>query len=446
MRQFLFRTARPLVILTAALSVISSQAHAQGKVQPVFVDAIVAVVNSEVITKREVDTRLKDAVKQLQAQGIALPPQAELQHQMLERLILEKVQLQSAKESGIGADDSMVDRAIQSVAAQNQMTLPQFRERLAKEGLSYPSFREEMRREIIMQRLRERNNAANVQVSEAEIDNYLNQQKRMGGQNQELHLAHILVRIPENASAEQIEERRQRAEAILNRLTGGEDFAKVAATFSDASDALNGGDLDWRTPDRLPQLFLDTVAGMGNGQVSKVLKSTNGFHIIKLVERRAGKGDTQQGPVVEQTHARHILIKVNQLTSAADARRKLAAIRERIANNAVSFADMAKQYSEDGSAANGGDLGWIYPGDTVPQFEAAMNALQPGQMSDLVETPFGFHLIQVIERKQDEASNERVRQMVRQALRERKMEEAADAWLRELRDSAYVEYRNESNS
>lgn len=445
MRQFIYRTFRQFSLLAAALLPLAmpSQATAQSRVEPVLVDAIVAVVNSEVITRREINQRMVEISKQLKAQGIALPDHAELQKQMLERLIVERVQLQTAKENGITADDAVVDRAIQSIATENHLSLPQFRERLAQEGLNYASFREDIRREIIMQRVRERSSTGNTQVSEAEIDNYLSMQKTMGGQSQELHIAHILVRIPENASSQMIAERQQRAEAIAGRLRGGEDFARTAATYSDAPDALNGGDLGWRTPDRLPQLFFEVAANLGEGQVSPVVKSASGFHIIKVVGRRTGQDAGAQGPVIQQTQARHILIKVDQLTTAQEARRKIVDIRDRITHNAATFEELAKQYSEDGSAANGGDLGWIYPGDTVPQFEQAMNALQPGQISGPVESPFGFHLIQVIERKTDAASEERTRQMVRRALRERKVEEATNSWLRELRDTAYVEYRED---
>jgi len=257
-------------------------------------------------------------------------------------------------------------------------------------------------------------------------------------------LAQILIRIPENASAEQIAQRRQRADEALQQLRTGADFARVAATYSDATDALKGGDMGWRTLDRLPQIFVDAVADRRENELV-VAKSANGFHILRVLGRRtstpAKAGTTAAAPAVTQTHARHILIKVNQVVPANEARRKLVELKERLTNKAATFPELARLYSNDGSAAKGGDLGWLYPGDTVPEFERAMNALQPGEVSDPIESPFGYHLIQVIERKTDDVSQERQRLQARSALRERKIEEATEEWLRQLRDRTYVEYR-----
>jgi peptidyl-prolyl cis-trans isomerase SurA len=261
-------------------------------------------------------------------------------------------------------------------------------------------------------------------------------------------MAQILIRIPENASAEQIAQRRGRAEEAFQQLKSGVDFAKVAAAYSDASDGLQGGEIGWRSPERLPQLFLDAIAGLNPGDVSAVLKSANGFHIVKLTGKRIPS--VMHGgaalPSIQQTHARHILIKLSQVVSAAEARRKLVDLKQRLDNKAAKFEDLAKQYSNDFSASKGGDLGWIYPGDTVPEFERAMNALQPGQVSEPVESPFGYHLIEVLERKTDDVSPERQRMVARQAIRERKLGEANEDWLRQLRDRAYVEYRLDDNS
>jgi peptidyl-prolyl cis-trans isomerase SurA len=449
MRSCLIRNMYVAGILSGLSFAMQLPAHAQSaapaQAKVAYVDSIVAIVNNGTITRRELDRRMAELEKRLTAQGIALPPRTQLQKQLLERLIVEQAQIQLAREGGITVDDTMLDRAVTQIAAQNQLSLPDFRKQLEKEGIPYASFREEIRREILMQRVRERNVNGNIQISESEIDNYLSAQNNAAATGaDELHLAHILVRVPENASSAQIAERSRRAEEIRARLAQGDDFAKTAATYSDSSDALNGGDLGWRSRDRLPQLFLDGTKDLQAGQISPVIKSANGFHIIKLAERRSGSNNPAAGPVVQQTHARHILIKVNQLVSAADARRKLVEIKERLDNNAGTFEELAKQYSNDLSASQGGDLGWIYPGDTVPQFEQAMNELQPGQVSGPVESPFGFHLIQVLERKTDDASRERTRQAVRQAIRERKLEEATEDWLRELRDSTYVEYRDES--
>lgn len=450
MRHCLIRKMYVVGVLSGLSLALQAPVHAQSaaatQAQPAFVDGIVAVVNNGTITKRELNTRLIELEKRLTSQGIALPPRTQLQKQLLERMIVEQAQIQLAKEGGITVDDTMLDRAVTQIAAQNQLSLPDFRSQLEKEGIAYNSFREEIRREILMQRVRERNVNSAVTVSESEIDNYLSAEKSAATGRDELHLAHILVRVPENASSSQIAERQKRADDIRARIAQGEDFAKTAATYSDSSDALNGGDLGWRGQDRLPQLFLDGVTNLQSGQVSPVIKSANGFHIIKVVERRSGTKDPAATPAVQQTHARHILIKVNQVVSAAEARRKLVDIKERLDNHAATFEELAKQYSNDLSASQGGDLGWIYPGDTVPQFERAMNELQPGQVSEPIESPFGFHLIQVLERKTDDASRERTRQAVRQSIRERKIEEATEDWLRELRDTTYVEYRDEALS
>jgi peptidyl-prolyl cis-trans isomerase SurA len=414
------------------------------------IDTIVAVVNNEVITQKELDERTEMIVKRISSQGqnANLPPRAEIQRQVLERMISDSAQLQLAKETNIQVDDTMLDRAVARIAEQNRMSLQEFRNQLEKQDMSFAKFREEIRGEIIMQRLREREVDNKIQISESEIDNYLAEEAGAGHSQQEWNVAQILVRIPENASPEQIEQRRQRAEQILQQLKSGADFAKLAATSSDGEDALKGGELGWRAQDRLPQLFADAVANLQPGEVAPVVKSANGFHILKLVGKRTpsimrANSNAAAPTSITQTHVRHILIKVNQIVSSLDAQRKLVDLKQRLDNKAATFEELARSYSNDLSASKGGDLGWIYPGDTVPEFERAMNALQPGQISEPIESPFGFHLIQVLERKTEDVSQERKRLVARQALRERKLEEATQEWLRQVRDRAYVEYRNE---
>lgn len=414
------------------------------------VDSIVAVVNNEVITQKELDTRTEMILSRIASQGqnANLPPRAEVQRQVLERMIVEMAQLQLAKEMNIQVDDLTLDRAVARIAEQNRVSLQEFRNELEKQGMPFAKFREEIRNEIIMQRLREREVDNKIQISESEIENYLAEESGAGHSQQEWNVAQILVRIPENASPEQIEQRRQRAEQLLQQLKSGADFAKLAAASSDADDALKGGELGWRTQDRLPQLFVDAMANLQAGEVAPVVKSANGFHILKLVGKRTPSvvraGSNAAAPTtITQTHARHILIKVNQIVSSLDAQRKLQDLKQRLDNKAATFEELARSYSNDLTASKGGDLGWIYPGDTVPEFERAMNALQPGQISEPIESPFGFHLIQVLERKTEDVSQERKRLVARQALRERKLEEATQEWLRQLRDRAYVEYRNE---
>jgi peptidyl-prolyl cis-trans isomerase SurA len=417
------------------------------RVKPQLADAILVVVNSEVITRREFLERLQETEARLQSQGGKPPPRAQLQHQLLERMIVEHVQLQQAKERGIRVDDATLDRAIGRIAEQNKLSLPDFRKQLELQGMTFAKFREEIRHEIMIQRLRERDVDNKVQISDAEIDNYLAAHSDTAGTApQELDIAQILIGIPENATAAQLAERRKRAEEVVTQLNSGGDFAKLSAAYSDASNAMTGGDMGWRTQDRLPQLFIDAVANLQTGQLAPIVKSANGFHILKLLGKRTASimqgGDDAAAPnAVMQTHASHILIKVNQVVSAAEARRKLLELKQRLDNHAATFEELAKLYSNDFSAAQGGDLGWIYPGDTVPEFERAMNALPVGKVSDPVETPFGYHLILVKERKMSDVSKERKRLEARQAIRARKIEEATQDWLRQLRDSAYVEYR-----
>jgi len=436
---------RFLCVLAVAL-LLSPSSFAQDKIaakQPVLVDAIVAVVNTDVITLKELDDRVRMVEQRLKRQNTQMPPREILQRQLLERLIVTRAQMQMARDSGIRVDDIMLDRAVSRIAEQNQLSLQTFRDQLERDGLSFARFREEIREEITLQRLREREVDNKLQIGESEVDNYL---AASAGKNdaglQEINLAQILVRVPENASPQQIADRRKRAETAIAQLKSGADFAKTAASFSDAGDALSGGDLGWRSVSRLPQLFVDAVEKINEGEIAPLVRSANGFHVLRLNGRRiATLAKGASGTMVQQTHARHILIKVNQIVSSTEARRKLAELRERLVNKAAKFEDLARLYSNDGSASKGGDLGWIYPGDTVPEFERAMNALSPGEVSQPVESPFGFHLIEVLERKTEEVSRERQRLMARQSLREQKLDEAYEDWLRQLRDRAYVEYR-----
>jgi peptidyl-prolyl cis-trans isomerase SurA len=433
-----------MALCLAAVATAQAQEKANStRQQPVLVDAIVAVVNTDVITMKELDERLQLVEQRMKRQKMQAPPRELLQKQLLERLIVNRAQMQLARESGIRIDDIMLDRAIARIAEQNGVTVQVLRDQLEREGTSFARFREEIREEITLQRLREREVDNRLQIAESEVDNFL---AASGGQpdgaQQEINIAQILVRVPENASAQQIADRKKRAEEAVAQLKTGADFAKVAASFSDAGDALTGGDLGWRSPSRLPQLFVEATEKLADGQIAPVVRSANGFHVLKLVGRRSASL-VKAGPAntVQQTRARHILIKVNQIVSAAEARRKLVELKQRLDNNAAKFDELARLYSNDGTASKGGDLGWIYPGDTVPEFERAMNALKPSEISQPVESPFGYHLIEVLERKTGEVSKERQRMAARQSLREQKLEEAYEDWLRQLRDRAYVEYR-----
>jgi peptidyl-prolyl cis-trans isomerase SurA len=379
----------------------------------------------------------------MRRQNMQIPPRDLLQKQLLERLIVNRAQMQMARDSGVRIDDAMLDRAVARIAEQNGITVQALRDQLERDGISFARFRDEIREEITLQRLREREVDNKLQITESEIDSFLaSSTARSADAQQEINIAQILVRVPENASAQQIADRKKRAEQAIEQLKSGGEFAKIAASFSDAGDALTGGELGWRSSARLPQLFVEAVDKLGDGEIAPLVRSANGFHVLKLVGRRTvGGTKSSAANVVQQTRARHILIKVSQIVSAAEARRKMVELKSRLDNGAAKFEDLARLYSNDGSASKGGELGWIYPGDTVPEFERAMNALKPGEVSQPVESPFGYHLIEVLERKTEELSRERQRLAARQALREQKLEEAYEDWLRQLRDRAYVEYR-----
>ncbi|MDD2885610.1 MAG: peptidylprolyl isomerase [Dechloromonas sp.] len=403
--------------------------------EPIEADHIVAVVGDGVITRYELRTRLASALKQLEKQGTPLPAQDVLERQMLERLIMERVQLAYARESGLRVDDQQLDQAMGRIAANNKLTPQEFRTAIEKDGMVFAKFREEIRAEMITVRLREREVDSRLVISDSEIDNYLANQAATGG-GEEFQLTHILLRAPESATPEQLQKLRARGEQALNRARAGENFAQLAAAFSDAPDALQGGEIGWRSLDRLPTLYAEAASHLKTGEVSDLLRSSAGYHLIKLVDRRGGSAPAS----VRQTKARHILIRTNEVVSATEARHKLENVRDRI-RHGVDFAEQARLYSQDGSAGKGGDLGWLSPGDTVPEFERAMDALKAGEVSEVVQSPFGMHLIQIIERRDRDVSEERQRSLARQAIRERKLDEAYQDWLRQLRDRVYVENR-----
>lgn len=401
------------------------------------IDAVAVVVNNDVITQNELRDKLRTTEAQLKAQGTPLPAHDVLERQMLERMISDMLQLQFAAESGIRVDDSQLDMALSRIAEQNKFAgLNELRARLKKEGIDFEQYREEVRNEMIFTRVREREIESKLTISDGEVDAYLANQAKMGNNKEEFHLAHILVVVPEQASADKIKASLARADQAFQQLKEGADFAQVAAGTSDAKDALKGGDLGWRAVDRLPPAFLDILRKLKPGENTEVMRSTSGFHILKLIEKRNANAPV----VITQTHARHILIKTSEIVPDAEAKKRIMEIKQRIEAGA-DFAEQAKRYSEDGSAQQGGDLDWLSPGQTVAGFEDVMNKLKPGQIG-LAQTQFGWHLIQVIERRNTDVSEQQKRQQARSAIGTFKSDELYQDWLRQLRDRAFIEYHN----
>lgn len=402
-------------------------------------DYIVAVVNSEPVTNNEVRSRLARAEAQLAQQGGAMPPRELLAREVLERLILERVQLQQARESGIKVDDYAVTQAEQGVARQNNLTVDELYRRLARDGMSKERFREELRNQLLQQRLREREVEARVKVSDLDIDQYLReQQQTVDLSAMEINLGHILILVPENATPAQVAERQARAQSAADKVRAGEDFAAVAREFSDAPEGRRDGLLGLRPADRYPELFVNSTQGKAVGSIVGPVRSPAGFHVLKVVERvTAGLPTT-----VVQSHARHILLRTGPQLSESAAAARLADYRRRVQMGQADFAALAREYSQDGSSKEGGDLGWANPGRYVPEFEQALNALKPGDISEPVVSRFGVHLIQLLERREAKLTQREQRDMARDTVREKKLDEAYATWAQELRGRAYVEYRD----
>ena len=394
------------------------------------------MVNDEAITQYELNDQRRAVLVQMRESRMTPPPPDVLERQLLERMITERALMQFAKETGVRVDDTAIERAIARIAQENKLTPEQFREAIARENLTYAKYREDVRKEMIISRLREREAEGRVNVTDAEVDQFLASAAARGGNDREFLLSHVLVGVPEQSSPEQLEQRRRRAEDALAQIRAGTEFQQVAASMSDAPDALQGGSLGWRTAARLPSVFAEVVRGMKQGDVSGVLRSPAGFHIVKLVDQR----DRNAPVVVDQAKVRHILIRVNETVSESDAKARIDRVKDRI-DTGAKFEDMARINSEDPSSARGGDLGWLSPGDTVPEFEQAVAKLAVGEVSQPVRSPFGWHLIRVDERRTQDVTKERQREQARQAIRQRKADEAFQDFVRQTRDRSYVEYK-----
>jgi len=424
----MFREAASCVV--AALLLVGSLLTLQA--QAADIDRVLVIVNDEVITESEFAERLRGVLRDLNSREGSLPDRELLQRQVLERMINDRIQMQIASRLGVTVTDQMLDAAMQSIAKNNGLTIPELQEKVRKEGLTFDSLREHVRQQMTIRSLVEREIHARVDVSDEEVEAFL---ASNGGQAspREYNVSHILIRLPKSATGDEIDKARSSAEEVLQKLRKGLEFRKAVLSYSQANDALEGGNLGWRKPGQLPALFLDALKPLKTGEFTDILRSPNGFHILYV---NALRGET--GGKIAETHVRHILIKTDAFISNAEAIRRLQDIHDRIVSG-EDFAELAKAHSDDPlSSANGGDLGWVQQGETVRAFEAVMNALPINQLSEPVTTPYGVHLVQVLERRVRDMGEQFDQNKARQQLRARKAEERYEQWLRQLRDESYV--------
>jgi len=407
------------------------------KLQIEELDQVVAVVNNDVITATELKKRIKQILAQLKSKKNRLPPKNVLFRQILEQLITERIQLQLAKRASVIIGDETINNVIQKIARENKLTLAEFRDVLKHDDIQYSEFRNNIKNEITINQLKKRRVENTIVVTNQEIDTELRNQKNNKALTEDFHLAHILIATPEAATPVQIQKAKQKAQQIIAQLNIGADFAETAAAHSNGQNALKGGDLGWRQAAQLPSIFTDKVIKLEAGQITNLIRSPSGFHIVKVIERRT----KEKRRMVEQTHAKHILIVPNQVRNNAVAQATLKRLRERIVGG-EKFAPIAKANSDDkASAANGGDLGWLNAGATVPEFQEEMAKIRPGGISQPIKSRYGWHIIQVIARRQHDDTQAFLRNKIRKQIGQRKTEEAVSNWLRRLRSESYVEYR-----
>ena len=400
-------------------------------------DRIVAIVEEDVVMESELEDQLQRVRIQLRQQGTQMPPTSVLERQVMERLVLEKIQLQVAERAGVEVTEEALDQAIVDIAKRNDLSIEQFREILANEGFDYNEFREQIRQEILIAKLRKEEVDNRVRVRDSEIENYLKNEANSRGDDEEYRISHILVATPPGSSEDEIAEARQKAESARQRILDGEDFKSVAISSSDGQQALDGGDLGWRKGSEIPSLFADSIGSMDVGEISTVITNPSGFHIVQLTDRRSG-----EQIMVEQYKTRHILIKPTEFLTPDGALNRIRQLRLRIEGGA-DFAELARTNSDDRtSAINGGDLGWVSEGRMVPEFEEVMLAIDVGEISIPFESEFGFHILQVTDRREYDGTDEIRRNRAHRAIRQQKIDERRQSWLRRLRDEAYVEYRS----
>lgn len=399
-------------------------------------DSIVAVVNNDVIVQSELAHEIALVIPEIQGRGTALPPRPDLERQVLDRMILKRLQLQKAEELGIVIDDAMLTEAVSNIAARNGMALEELQATLEAGGVRYEDFAEDTRLQLVASRLQSQVVVKNIKVADKEVDRFLERESSSLIERTDVRLSHILVSVAEGAPPETLKKAESKARGLVGQLRKGADFSQLAVRYSDGRRALEGGDLGWFPMAQVPSLAQEPAHKLAKGEISEPLRSPSGYHIIKVADVK-GSGPA----MVTQTHARHILIRTNEVVSDDDAKIRLEQLRIRIVGG-DDFETLARSHSDDtGSALKGGDLGWVNPGDTVPEFEKTMATLGPNEISKPFKSSFGWHIVQVVERRTQDTTDEIMRLKARKALRERKTDEATEQWLREVRDEAYVEIR-----
>ena len=430
--------SRGFVVLAATLfAQVAFAQTREASSSGVLLDRIAATVNEGVVLQSELDEQMIIITERLKEQKLELPPQNVLRKQVLDRLVLQELQMQRADRAGIKVPDETLNNALNDVATQNQIKLTDLPDALAAQGIDYAGYRDTLRKELAMQILRQRDVIGRINVSPREIEQFLERQKKMPSESNEYNVSHILIAVPQAATPEELDEATKKADEVYQKATSGEDFARLAVQYSNSQTALEGGSLGWRKGSELPTFLGEVIAGMKTGDVTKPLRTPSGFHILRLNEMRGN-----QQVITNQVHVRHILIKPNELQDDATVQQKLVSIRDRILNKGENFAAVASVVSEDpGSAAEGGDMGWTNPGAYVPEFEKQVAQLQPDEISQPFRTQFGWHIVQLMGRRQFDATQDMMRQQAFQRLREAKADEETELWLRRLRDEAYVEYK-----
>jgi peptidyl-prolyl cis-trans isomerase SurA len=441
MRRTVISASSWLVLGVAALGVQGS-AWAQTRelaTQGELLDRVVAIVNDGVVLNSDLDTQIAAVSERLRQQHLELPPQNVLRQQVLERLVMQEIQLQHAQHAGVKVTDEMVNNALTDVAKRNNLTLPQLPDALAQQGIDYASYREDVRKELMLTMVRQRDVLQHISITSREIDQYLEKQSKAPPEHDEYNVSHILIAVGQESTPAQVEAAARRAQDVYQRAKSGEDFAKLAVAYSNSQTALDGGALGWRKGNELPTFLTDIIMKLKPGEVSEPLRTPTGFHIIRLNEVRGG---TVEKTVENQVHLRHILIKPNELADDATVRAKLEAIRQRVLKG-EDFATIAQVTSQDpGSAAEGGDLGWAGPGTFAPEFEQAVAGLKDGEISEPFHTQFGWHIVQMLGHRQFDNTDELKRRQAMEAIRASKADEETELWLRRMRDEAYVDYKS----